>query len=74
MLALRFESRHGRSFIIHLIFHKSSSQIQTGGKQALVRAIPCCGEYSGPRFGDKFQSANQIDGISTVGGGKMADS
>ena len=28
----------------------------------------------GPRFEDKFRSANQMDGISIAGGGKMADS
>ena len=32
--------------------------------QALVGAIPYCGEYPGPRFEDKFPSANQMDGIS----------
>ena len=48
---------------------------QTEGKnQALVGAIPFCGEYPGPRFEDKFRSANQIDGISIADGGKMADS
>ena len=35
-----------------------------GKNQALVGAIPYCGEYPGPRFEDKFQSANQMDGIS----------
>ena len=49
--------------------------ITTEGKsQALVRAIPFCGEYRGPRFEDNFRSANQMDGISITGGGKMADS
>ena len=33
-----------------------------------------CGEYPGPRFEDKFRSANQTDGISVADGGKMADS
>ena len=42
--------------------------------QTLVGAIPFCGEYPGPRFEDKFRSANQIDGISIADGGKMADS
>ena len=32
--------------------------------QALAEAIPYCGEYPGPRFEDKFRSANQMDGIS----------
>ena len=48
---------------------------ETEGKnQTLVRAIPFCGEYPGPRFEDKFQSANQMDGISIADGGKMDDS
>ena len=29
-----------------------------GENQTLVRAIPFCGEYPGPRFEDKFRSAN----------------
>ena len=29
---------------------------------------------SGPRFEDKFRSANQMEGISKAGGDKMADS
>ena len=45
-----------------------------GENQALVGAIPFCGEYSGPRFEDKFRSANQMDRISIADGGKMADS
>ena len=45
-----------------------------GKNQTLVRAIPFCGECPGPRFEDKFRSANQIDGISIADGGKMADS
>ena len=52
-----------------------SSVGETEGKnQTLVGAIPFCSEYPGPRFEDKFRSANQIDGISTADGGKMADS
>ena len=31
-------------------------------------------EYFDPRFEDKFRSANQMDGISIDGGGKIADS
>ena len=42
--------------------------------QALAGAIPYCGEYPGPRFEDKFRSANQMDGISKAGGDKMAAS
>ena len=45
-----------------------------GKNQTLVGPIPFCGEYPGPRFEDKFRSANQIDGISIADGGKMADS
>ena len=50
-------------------------ELKTEGKnQTLVGAIPFCGEYPGPRFEDKFRSANQIDGISIADGDKMADS
>ena len=45
-----------------------------GKNQALIRAISICGEYPGPRFEDKFRSANQMDGISKADGDKMADS
>ena len=45
-----------------------------GKNQALIGAIPFCGEYPGPRFEDKFRSSNQMDGISIADGGKMADS
>ena len=48
--------------------------ITEGKNQTLVGAIPFCGEYPGPRFEDKFRSANQIDGISIADRGKMADS
>ena len=41
---------------------------------ALVRVIPFCGDCPGPRFEDKFRSANQMYGISIANGGKMADS
>ena len=53
---------------------KSRSIENRGGKLALVGAIPFCVEYPGARFEDKFRSANQMDGISIVDGGKMADS
>ena len=33
---------------------------------------PGIGQSIGPRFEDKFRSANQMDGISIAGGGKMA--
>ena len=45
-----------------------------GKNQALVGAIPFCGEYPGSRLEDKFQSANQMDEISKAGGDKMAAS
>ena len=45
-----------------------------GKNQALVGAIPFCGEYPGPRFEDKFRSVNQMDGISEAGGDRMATS
>ena len=57
--------------------HKENVMLQriTEGKnQALVGAIPFCGEYPGPRFEDKFRSSNQMDRISIADGGKMADS
>ena len=42
--------------------------ITTEGKnQTLVAAIPYCGEYPGPRFEDKFRSANQMGGVSKAG-------
>ena len=48
--------------------------VTEGKNQALVGALPFCGEYPGPRSEDKFRSSNQIDGISIADGGKMADS
>ena len=45
-----------------------------GENHALVGPITFCGEYVGPRFEDKFRSANQMGGISKAGGDKMADS
>ena len=42
--------------------------------QALIGAIPFCGEYPGPRFEDKFRSANEMDEISKAGGNKMTAS
>ena len=57
-------------FWFGLCFH-----IKNRGKnQALVVAIPFCGEYPGPQFEDKFRSANQMDGISKAGIDKMAAS
>ena len=43
-----------------------------GENQALVEAISFCGEHPGPRFEDKFRSANQMDGISKAGRDIMA--
>ena len=40
--------------------------------QTLAGVIPFCGEYPGPRFEDKFRSANQMDRISKAGGDKTA--
>ena len=49
--------------------------LQTEGEnQVLVGAIPFSGEYPGPRFEDKFRSANRMDGISKAAGDKMAAS
>ena len=53
---------------------ESDTQQTEGNNQALVGAIPFCGEYPDPRFEDKFRSSNQMDGISIADGGKMADS
>ena len=50
------------------------SRATEGKNQALVGALPFCGEYPGSRSKDKFRSSNQMDGISIAGGGKMADS
>ena len=52
------------------------TNVTEGKNQALVGAIPFCGEYPDPRarFEDKFRSANQMDGISEAGGDKMAAS
>ena len=51
------------------------SIFKTEGKnQALVGALPFCGEYPSPRSEDKFRSSNQMDGISIADGDKMADS
>ena len=48
--------------------------VAEGENQVLVGAIPFCDEYPGPRFEDKFRSANQMDGISKADGDKMAAS
>ena len=45
-----------------------------GENQALVAAIPFCGEHPGPQFEDKFRSANQMGGISKAGENKMVAS
>ena len=56
------------------ICRQCNSERTEGKNQALVGAIPFCGEYPGPRFEDKFRSSNQMDGISIADGGKIADS
>ena len=72
--------RRSTLFIGHSIWPRIiryvSKELQTteGKNQALVGAIPFCGEYPGPRFEDKFRSSNQMDGISIADGGKMVDS
>ena len=53
---------------------KTWLSLTEGKNQALVGALPFCGEYPGPRSEDKFRSSNQMDGISIADGGKMADS
>ena len=55
-------------------FHRHQTLVTEGKNQALVGAIPFCGEYPGPRFEDKFRSANEMDRISIADRGKMADS
>ena len=64
-----FEFRHGDPCQslgenIHQYFcqkKKHQASDNRGENQTLVGAIPFCGEYPGPRFEDKFRSANQID-------------
>ena len=68
-LNLLLQDKGGRCDVLEIIVN-----ITEGKKQALVGAIPFCGEYPGPRFEDKFRSSNQMDGISIADGGKMADS
>ena len=50
----------GKSIIIDSLQTSSLSTLQAteGKNQALVGAIPVCGEYPGPRFEDEFRSAN----------------
>ena len=63
------------SFVSFQVYSRKKSNLLTEEKnQALVGAIPFCGKHPGPRFEDKFRSANQMDGISIADGGKMADS
>ena len=57
-----------------LLYNLGFTLTNRGENQALVGAIPFCGEYPGPRIEDKFRWANQINGISIAGRGKMADS
>ena len=53
--------------------HRDLSKRTEGKNQALVGAIPFGGEYPGPRFEDKFQSANQLHGISKAGEDKHSN-
>ena len=53
----------------------SNNLLRTEEKnQVLVGGIPFCGEHPGPRFEDKFLSANQMGEISKAGGDKLAAS
>ena len=75
---MRRKNRSGR-WTVPPTGHKKGGDIKgirtTEGKnQALVGALPFCGEYPGPRSEDKFRSSNEMDGISIADGGKMADS
>ena len=75
-MSLRFKnSRFQVLRVCQLVYYAKTVKWQpTGKKQALVGAILFCGEHPGPRFEDKFQSANQMDGISKAGRDKMAAS
>ena len=68
----RFNFHHSSTGVNFLPI--SFSQITEGKNQALVGALPFCGEYPSPRSEDKFRSSNQMDGISIADGDKMADS
>ena len=58
-------------YVIHTVLTHGLTE---GENQALVGAIPFRGEHPGPRFEDKFRSANQMDEISKAGGDNMAAS
>ena len=60
-LKLKGKDTHTDSIDTCMIF---PMQVTEGKNQALVGAIQYCGEYPGPRFEEKFRSANQMDGIS----------
>ena len=76
--------KHLSYFIMEFLHHFYLMVCQCGGQhthhcnrgenQALVGALPFCGEYPSPRSEDKFRSSNQMDGISIADGDKMADS
>ena len=51
-----------------LIHNKNTVCNNRGKNQALVGAIPFCGEYPGLQFEEKFRLVNQMDGISIAGG------
>ena len=48
------------------VLNRRLAKHNRGENQALVGAIPYCGEYPGPLFEDKFRSTDQMDGISKV--------
>ena len=56
-----------RSILLSCELIALTTALTEGKNQALVGSIQYCGEYSGPRFEDKFRSANQVDGISEAG-------
>ena len=62
------------SIVLSLILFYKLILITEGKTQALVGAIPFCGEHPGPRLEDKFRLSNQMDGFLIADGGKMADS
>ena len=61
-------------YLLVLVLRFVFCPVLPGENQALVRTIPFCGGYPGPRFKDKFPSANQMDGISKGAGDKMVAS
>ena len=62
------------SIVLSLILFYKLILITEGKNQALIGAIPFCGEYPGPRLEDKFRLSNQMDEFLIADGGKMAGS